>query len=64
MVISLGGTALDSTATEGTWSKDFAGVAQSGATYSISADSGAIDAGTEYAVSVTFKDSAGADDDA
>ena len=61
VVISLGGTALDSTATEGTWSKDFAGVAQSGATYSISADSGAIDAGTEYAVSVTFKDSAGAE---
>ena len=61
VVISLGGTALDSTATEGTWSKDFGGVAQSGATYSISADSGAIDAGTEYAVSVTFKDSAGAE---
>ena len=59
VAISLGGTKLTATATEGTWSKDFAGVAQSGATYSISADSGAIDAGTEYAVSVTFKDSAG-----
>ena len=45
--------------TEGTWSKDFGGVAQSGATYSISADTGAISAGTEHAVSATFKDSAG-----
>ena len=60
VAISLGGTALDSTTTEGTWSKDFAGVAQSGATYSISAATGAIDAGTEYSVSATFKDSAGA----
>ena len=59
VVISLGGTALDSTATEGTWSKDFAGVAQSGATYSITANTGAIAAGTEHAVSATFKDSAG-----
>ncbi|MEC8932287.1 MAG: PA14 domain-containing protein, partial [Candidatus Latescibacterota bacterium] len=59
VVISLGGTALDSTATEGTWSKDFAGASLSGATYSISADTGAIAAGTEHAVSATFKDSAG-----
>ena len=51
---------MDSTTTEGTWTKDFAGVAQSGATYSISAATGAIDAGTEYSVSATFKDSAGA----
>ena len=59
VAISLGGTALDSTATEGTWSKNFGGVAQEGATYSITADTGAIAAGTEYSVSATFKDSAG-----
>ena len=59
VAISVGGNALDSTATEGTWTKDFGGVAQSGATYSISADTGAISAGTEYSVSATFKDSAG-----
>jgi hypothetical protein len=59
VAISLGGTKLDSTATEGTWSKDFGGVAQSGATYSISANTGAIAAGTEHSVSATFKDSAG-----
>jgi len=59
VAISLGGTKLTATATEGTWTKDFGGVAQSGATYSISADTGAIAAGTEHAVSATFKDSAG-----
>ena len=59
MVISLGGTALDSTAAEGTWSKSFSSVTQSGKTHSISAGTGAIEAGTEYTVSATFKDSAG-----
>ena len=59
VAISLGGTKLDSTATEGTWSKDFGGVAQSGATYSITANTGAVTAGTEHSVSATFKDSAG-----
>jgi len=59
VAISLGGTKLDSTATEGTWSKNFGGVAQEGATYSITANTGAIEAGTEYSVSATFKDSAG-----
>ena len=59
VVISLGGTALDSTAAEGTWSKSFSSVTQSGKTHSISAGTGAIEAGTEYTVSATFKDSAG-----
>ena len=59
VVISLGGTALDSTAAEGTWSKSFSIVTQSGKTHSISAGTGAIEAGTEYTVSATFKDSAG-----
>jgi len=59
VAISLGGTKLTATATEGTWTKDFGGMAQSGATYSITADTGAIAAGTEHAVSATFKDSAG-----
>jgi hypothetical protein len=59
VAISLGGTKLTATATEGTWTKDFGGVAQSGATYSITADTGSIDAGVEYAVSATFTDSAG-----
>jgi hypothetical protein len=59
VVISLGGAALESTASEGTWSKQFSGVTQSGKTYSISAGTGAIEAGTEHTVSATFKDSAG-----
>ena len=59
VVISLGGTALDSTASEGAWSKQFSSVTQSGKTHSISAGTGAIEAGTEYTVSATFKDSAG-----
>ena len=59
VVISLGGTALESTASEGTWSKQFSGVTQSGKTHSITAGTGAVEAGTEYTVSVTFKDSAG-----
>jgi len=59
VAISVGGNALDSAVNEGTWTKNFGSVAQEGATYSITADTGAIDAGVEYAVSATFKDSAG-----
>ncbi|MDA7676551.1 PA14 domain-containing protein [bacterium] len=61
VTISLGGTALDSAGTEGTWSKQFSSVTQSGKTHSVSAVTGAIEAGTEYTVSATFKDSAGAE---
>ncbi|NRA97624.1 MAG: hypothetical protein HRU14_15625 [Planctomycetes bacterium] len=59
--ISLDGTKLDHAVAEGSWSRDFAGVSQEGATYSITAATGALGSGSEHAVSISFKDSAGAE---
>jgi hypothetical protein len=60
VAISLDGTKLDHAVAEGSWSRYFAGVSQEGKTYSITAATGALGKGSEHAVSISFKDSAGA----
>ena len=57
--ISLNGTKLEHTVAEGTWSKTFSIVSQEGKTYSITAPTGKLGGGSQNAISVTLKDSAG-----
>ena len=57
--ISLNGTALVHTATEGSWSRSFSIVTQEGKTHSITAPTGKLGGGSQNTITVTFTDSAG-----